>query len=575
MRSTFGTINTANTGLNIAQRQLGVTAHNIANANVAGYSRQRYINSAVPAQGYKVQFVSPLRGKEGLGVESLSLDQIRDVFLDRQFRNEQTAATYWEERSKALYYVEDVFNNIDSNSLDGVMASFFNSLQELSKNSTDEAIRTNVVAQAKRLIDVFQTYDRQLTALMEQQNFMLKAKVKHTNQLLDQLAGLNDNIFRFELGGSIANDLRDKRALILDELSSIMDISYEYVPFEPPMFNVYGLELSQLKVYAGNFVGENFSDNLIAWHKHAYHLVLEDIEDGQNPVYDLWIEEMEEKGAADDEDSDLIFKNVWLSFAGGDDPEDYDRINPQNNGKKLIAYDSEFQADGLENYNGGILQSYIDVRDGRHGDIERRGIPHFILELNRMVEHFIIAFNEIHTGEDTDNNGAWTMPFAGNSYVSETGIEFFDSNFLTARTMRLSDKIMESSFNIAASSEVVSRDNDEGHAQTGNNEIVLELIRKIKEGVIDGLDNTMEGFYKNYLGNIASEASISNGFRDSQSLLLHGIQTQRDAISRVSEDEEMTDMIRFQHAYNAASRSITTIDEMLDRLINGTGRVGL
>jgi flagellar hook-associated protein 1 FlgK len=97
----------------------------------------------------------------------------------------------------------------------------------------------------------------------------------------------------------------------------------------------------------------------------------------------------------------------------------------------------------------------------------------------------------------------------------------------------------------------------------------------IKEGIIEGLDNSLEGFYKNYLGLVASETASSNSMKSSQEILLHGIHTQRTAVSSVSEDEEMTNMIRFQHAYNAASRCITTIDEMLDRLINATGRVGL
>jgi flagellar hook-associated protein 1 FlgK len=565
LRSTFTGINIANTGIGIAQRQLDVTAHNISNANVDGYSRQRYINSAFPAQGWNIQFVSPLRGKEGNGVESLSLDQIRDIFLDRQFRNEQTKSTYWETRSQAMYYIEDVFNSIDSNSLDGVMASFFSALQELSKNSTDEAVRTNVVSQAKRLTDVFHTYDRQLTALMEQQNFMLIEKVKHTNLLLTQLASLNDNIFRFELGGSIANDLRDRRALILDELSSLMDISYEYVPFDPPMYNIYGLELSQLKVYAGGFVGENHEDNLLIQHFDAYPLKLQRLETGENDIYDYIVE--------NENEFDPPF--VYIVLTGPDaDLEGVDLYNDVDldvGGKRLTPGE-------VEGYHGGLLESYLNIRDGRGVDLEKAGIPYFLNELNRMVEHFVSAFNDIHSGSfnivdnDRDLNGAYTMPFGGGG--SRSGVLFFDDNSLTARTIRLSDDILESAFNIAASSLEVNLD-PEGHVQTGNNEIVLDLIRKIKENMVPGLDNSIEGFYKNFLGIVASEAASSNGMRSAQDILLHGIHTQRTAISSVSEDEEMTNMIRFQHAYNAASRCITTIDEMLDRLINATGRVGL
>ncbi|MCL1808101.1 MAG: flagellar hook-associated protein FlgK [Oscillospiraceae bacterium] len=559
-RSTFTGLNIANTGISIAQRQLDVTAHNVSNANVEGYSRQRYINSAFPSMGWNVQFVSPQRGKEANGVESLSLDQIRDLFLDRQFRNEQTKATYWDTRSNAMYYIEDVFNSIDANSLDGVISSFFGALQELSKNSTDEAVRTNVVSQAKRMVDVIQTYDRQLTALMEQQNFMLIEKVKNANLLLTQMAALNDNIFRFELGGSIANDLRDKRALILDELSSLMDISYEYVPFEPPMYNIYGLELSQLKVYAGSQVGEDFSDHLLVKHYDAFHLVLQELEPGDNEIYDALVNQ----GG----DFDPPYMNLFLSYNSQIEPGDTrsPAFIHESNEIKLAPY-NEDSGDGLLDYHGGLLQSYLDVRDGTGIGEERIGIPYFLNELNRMVQYFVEAFNEIHqTG--------FPMPCEANGFSFMPGIDFFNSDGLTARTIGLSEDILLTPFNIAASSADVSRDAD-GHWQTGNNEIVLSLIMSIKEGIIEGLDNSIEGFYKNYLGLVASEAASANSMKASQEILLHGIHTQRTAVSSVSEDEEMTNLIRFQHAYNAASRCITSIDEMLDRLINATGRVGL
>lgn len=515
----------------MAQRQLDVASHNVANANVRGYSRQRYVSSALAATGWSVQFTSPIRGKQGNGVESLSLDQIRDVFLDRQFRNEQTKATYWETRSKSMYYVEDVFNSIDSNSLDGVMSSFFNGLQELSKNSTDEAVRTNVAAQAKKLVDVFHLYDNQLTDLMEQQNYNLVEKTKHTNDLLSQMASLNDNIFRFELGGSVANDLRDKRALILDELSSLMDITYTDVAFDPPMYNIYGIELTKLQVYVGPYAGEGYEDLLLVSHKDAYYLEMTE-ESGFNEI-------------ADNSDPPIELTNVYLA-----------------SGVKLCPEE-------IDGYVGGQLQSYIDIRDGNSS--EKTGIPYFLNELNKMVEVFVTAFNDIHqTG--------YTMPYSNEygSSGSASGVDFFDPDGLTARTIALSTLISESAFNIAASTETVTMDpNDTTHMQTGNNENALALIKGVKERNDLDVIGSVEGFYKNFLGIIASETAASNGMESSQNVLLSGIQSQRDAVSSVSEEEETTDMIRFQHAYNAASRCINTIDEMLDKLINGTGRVGL
>ncbi|MDR1692664.1 MAG: flagellar hook-associated protein FlgK [Oscillospiraceae bacterium] len=559
-RSTFTGINISTQGLGVAQRQLDVTSHNLANANVTGYSRQRYITQASPPKGWNTQFSSPERGKVGGGVETLSLDQIRDVFLDRQFRSEQTSTKYWETRSDSMYYIEDVFNSIDSNSLDGVLASFFASLQELSKNSTDEAVRTNVVSQAKKIVDVFHVYDQQLTDLMEQQNYQLHEKVSHTNNLLAQVAALNDSIFRFELGGSVANDLRDQRANILDELSSLIDISYEEVSSVPPIYNIYGLELTQLKVAAGNDV--NNDDAILIRHDDYYMLKLDSIDygGGDNEIYDQL------EPLPDSEDSSpfaMPFYKIYLS--GSEDTPNYEgtMYDGEHNGIELAP------GDDLPGYTGGLLQSYLDIRDGvgsADGESGVIGIPYFLKELNRFVENFTLAFNDIH-------NQGYTYPTGIGGY-SDTMVDFFNPEFTTARTIQLSDAILTSSFNIAASTESVTLD-AEGHAQTGNNEIVLQLIQKLKEGVIEGLNNSAEGFYKNFLGIIASEASESNGMLSEKEVLLNGIQTQRTSVSSVDEDEEMTSMVRFNHAYNASARCITTIDEMLEKLINGTGRVGL
>ena len=285
MRSTFHGLNISNLGLFMAQKQIDVTAHNISNANTVGYSRQRYVTSAVDPKGYLNQFAPLARGQVGGGVESLSLDQIRDRFLDVQYRTEFSKSSYWANRSNTLYYVEDIFNGLDGNSLNTVVSQFFNSVQELSKNPTDEAIRTNVVAQGKKMVDAFHMYHDQLTDLMSQQNSNLIQQVKHVNELLTRMTTLNDNIKKFEMSGSVANDLRDERNLILDELSSFMDISYSEVSYEPPLFNIIGIELTQMQVYVGSNVGEGYEDMLLVSHKDAYLLECEE-ETGINETCD-------------------------------------------------------------------------------------------------------------------------------------------------------------------------------------------------------------------------------------------------------------------------------------------------
>ncbi|MDR3207458.1 MAG: flagellar basal body protein, partial [Oscillospiraceae bacterium] len=161
MRSTFYGLDIANKGLFIAQRQIDMTGHNISNANTVGFTRQRMITTAVDPYGANAKWIPISKGVTGGGVLSLTVDQIRDRFLDKQYRNENTATNYWDTRYGALYYVEDVFNNLDVGSISDLIGNFFNAIQEVSKNSTDSAVRTQAIERAKALIETMHgNYDQ-------------------------------------------------------------------------------------------------------------------------------------------------------------------------------------------------------------------------------------------------------------------------------------------------------------------------------------------------------------------------------------------------------------------------------
>jgi len=588
LRPTFFGLNTANSGLYMAQLQIDVVGHNLANTNVQGYTRQRFASQAVNPGYYPPQLVNAQRGTPGYGVKALSLDQIRDVFLDRQFRDQQTKASYWNTRSGALYYVEDVFNTIDSNSLDGVLQSFFNSIQEVSKNPVDQAVRTHMANEATRLSDVLRMYHEQLVTLMEHQDFAFNQQVRHTNEILRKISSLNDAIFRFEMGGSSANDLRDQRNLLLDELSSLVNVSYAEIPFSEdqngPIHNIYGTEMSQLVIYAGppqpDAGWDDMYDNLLVWHRAYFPLT-----DGHDNIYgegeiEGWLDDdlllaVYGETPTEDAESRMTF---YKAFLGGEFRLATGQAWEGLEEKGVSGDDLELNGrseNGVPGYSGGELQSYLDLRDVwiQAEDIDpdyrgNLGIPYYISELNKFVNAFVQVFNSIHV------NG-FTAPYSGSA--STTGYDFFNPEGLSANTIGVSEDIIRSVFNIAVSSEEVFAEPD-GHFHTGNNEIALMLIAGMRSVELFRefeLDTTAEGFYKNFLGNLASNVYSSNGMATSYSDLLASVQMQRESVSGVSEDEEMTNLIRFQHAYNASARCITTIDDMLDKLINGTGRVGL
>ena len=556
MRSTFYGLDIASKGLFVAQRQLDVMGHNVANANTEGYSRQRFITAAVPAPGVMGKFAPMSKGQVGHGVETLSLDQIRDRFLDRQYRQEVAKTSYWDTRASALYYVEDVFNGTADTRLDAIISRFFNSAQELTKNPTDQSIRTTLLKSAEHLTTVMHEYHSQLVDLMYQQDYMLTVQADVINQYSKQIAALNDSILRFEQGGQIANDLRDHRNLLLDKLATLVDISYEEMGIGK--YSINGRELTTMMVTIGP------ERDLLIGHTEYIELISEPDSSIDNYVVDSM-------------DSDALHT---VRFG---EVKDYRPDREPTFTYQDLGLFPDFPSDGdAVIFGGGELKSYLDMRDGINSEDIRDGavgIPYYIRQLDILAQALVEEFNRVHTE-------GWTMPYTdadGNDWDSRNGVLFFavpgdppeyDAPWITAGNIRLSEDILASVFNIAASGETVLRDED-GHFHTGNNENALRFISDVKERNDIDYIGSFEGFFKSFIAELAAEVSSANQMYSAEAVLTDSIQAQRLSVMSVSLDEEMLDMVRFQHAYNAAARALTTMDEMLEVMINRMGRVGL
>jgi len=207
-----------------AQKALDVTGHNIANADTPGYTRQRLTTYAISPDSGSGVFASVVKGQIGSGVEIESVTQIRDEFLDRQYWNESTSLARWTVKSDVLQYMEDILNEPSDESLSGVVGEFFNKLQELVNNPESKEIRTLVRQNAVIVTDILHHYSAQMQELRNQQDYSIRVDVGQVNSYAQKIAALNEEIFRFELSGEKANDLRDRRNLLLDQLSELVDI---------------------------------------------------------------------------------------------------------------------------------------------------------------------------------------------------------------------------------------------------------------------------------------------------------------------------------------------------------------
>ena len=480
MRSTFGGIEISKRGILTQQAALTTSGHNVANANTPGFSRQVVkMVAAEPIEALSLQR-STIPGQMGQGVMFTEVKRIRETFLDKQFANENKSLGEWTIRQDTLEKLEAIINEPSDTGLRQVLDNFWNSWQELSKQPDNLETRAVVKESALAVTDAFNHAAKQLKDLGSDLNDNVTVKVTQVNTTLKQIAGLNNEIFRVEGLGNNANDLRDQRDLLVDELSKVINVSVQE-------------ESGGYHVKMGN--------------------------------------------------QDLVVAETATDFTDA---------------TASAAYPADL--------NSGELYGLLLSND--------RYVTEYKNQLNSMVSTIVTAVNDMHkqgyTLQDPPTKG-------GDFFVPIT-----DFN-TAAETVKVSTNITDNVERIAASARTYTDANGVERVVKGNNEQALNLagIKNTKynfdgSGVTKIILNggTFDEFLRAVVSEIGVQTQEASRQVSNQKVLVDQVDARRQSISGVSLDEEMADMIKYQHAYNAAARSLTTFDEMLDKVINSMGTVG-
>lgn len=231
MPSQFFGLNIAYTGLLASNAALNTTSNNIANVQTEGYSRQQV----------KQQAANPLRvfqtyGCAGAGVETIAIERVRDEFYDgRYWDNNAKVGEYGQKQ----YYMTQIENYFDDNGKNAGFKTVFDQLmttglQELMKNPNDATAKSQFVGYAGALAEYFNGVAANLQKLQKDVNQEIKLKIDEINSLAGEIANLNKQINTIELTGVKANELRDRRTLLLDQLSEVVDVETKEIPITDP-----------------------------------------------------------------------------------------------------------------------------------------------------------------------------------------------------------------------------------------------------------------------------------------------------------------------------------------------------
>jgi len=481
MRSTFSGLYTGYRGLAAQQRALDVTGHNVANANTQGYTRQDVIMQAAQA-------MKTVDGYVGTGVNIAELRRVKDQFIDIQMRTENKALGEWEVKADILSKLEVIFNEPSETSLRSVLDQFWESWQTLSKNPEGVAARTTVMQRGVSLTNTFNHLAAQFFDLQVDINKSIETKVSEINSIAYQLRDINAQIIKAEAAGHKANDLRDRRELLLEGLAKLVNI------------DVVEDELGAVNVtIGGRFLVARTNVSLMRF-----------VDNTADP---------------------MKAKIEW-----------YD------------AYSHVSQGD--VNINGGEIKGYLDMRD--------QVITNYHGKLSELAQRIAEEVNALHQ--------------VGYGLDGTTGLDFFVMDDagpdFTAKNIRVNQAIIDNLNLIAAAGEKNPDPLADPPVFQGDGSNAL-LLAQLKNKLTMSVGTaSFDDFYRSTLSQLGIEGQEASQMVDNRNSLIEQLVNRRAAVSGVSLDEEMTNMIRFQHAYSASARVINIMDEMLDLIVNRLGLIG-
>jgi flagellar hook-associated protein FlgK len=549
MSAGFLGLNTALSGLFANQRSLGIVSHNIANANTEGYSRQ-----VMNTKAYQPQVLPGGMGTLGVGVDVTAVKQIRDNYLDFKFRVETSVKSEWDARASVLTELEGIFNEPSDSSIAELMDQYYESLQSLQKNPENLTARTLVRQNTIALSEGTRRISTMLKDLQSDLNFQFQSAVGEVNSLADQIAKLNETIYKAELEGGIANDVRDQRNVLVDKLSELVNVDY------------YEDEQNRFYVLVGG-------QQLVA-HYRSDTLQLVPREKKLNP-----------------DDGDEIMDVQWangnkLNVTSGKLlglREVRDNITGD---KKGIPY----YVDKLNEFIDTFSSTFNEIHEGGYGLDGSTGNYMFTIKNMTTAEYkdYLInkGLNGLPATEITSSvlDGVSALPvdeqldkindniskvLANNPDYKDKTVKLIDDKYYIVDRMKASDitiaKDLEDLNKFAAGTNLEDLPGD------GTN--ILKLI-ETRHNVKLYEWGAPEDYIKSLVSNLGVDAAEANRVSTNQALLVNEYGTAKDSIMGVSLDEEMANMIKFQTAYNANARMVNVFDEMLDLVVNRLGTVG-
>lgn len=607
MGNLFASFNTGVSGLHSAQTSLYTTAHNLSNATTEGHTRQQVM---VTDAFYSTRYgVYANRMQIGMGTNVAQIRQVRNTFLDAQYRMQVSRENFYEAQYKAVTEIEEVFGELQGEEfMQTLSKDLWESLSTLQKEPGNIVYRSQLVSTASQFIERARTLQNQLYNYQRNMNEEVQQQVDAVNHIVSQIQDYNLLIRKFECTGEGANDYRDARNLLLDQLSS-------YINFKASEEVDGTISI----ISEGNYLLEtNVQYKLTTAYESETSLLLK-------PVWEIGGEDFFRRGelSYSVEDNSDTGSLRGLLVARGGHTTNYTDLPPQRPkeedftdaagvlDEQAFRNANKVYERQVEYYNANTQPSIVMTVQAQFDQLIH-GVVTMINDMFCPNKEVTLADGSKMTVLDTDNASIGddidktmgtelfvrrgtpryterTVDIVNEDGTVQTGVTVYEYNEeklpkmppdptqpddLPSRYTLYSIEQLEVNPELLRdpSKMPLNANPSMEHADGFAWDLCAAILDKWQEDFATLDPNSMttydfNGYYTALVGQFGLQGNIWRGILENQEMTVHSIESERQKVMGVATDEELSDLIKFQQCYNASSRYITVVDEMIEHLI--------
>lgn len=554
----MGSLYIGASGLQTSQNALNTTAHNLSNVDTKGYSRQQALQATREYNTISFNKRGVSDQQLGLGTYYSKVKQVRHYFLDQAYRKEAGRSAFFETYATSLEEVETLLGEMQGASFGAALSDLWTAVQSLANDPADSVGKGLLVNRASVFLERAQSVYAGLSSYQDNLNLQIKTNVDKINAYGKQLKYLNDQVRKVETGNvETANDVRDARNQVLDELSKLAKISYD----EDMNGNVW------VQIEGVDFVTKD----------QVYEIGMEqDVETGFYTPY--WTQNAKTTIDASGnkvlniEGAKLYNTSQKITSVGntdigalkalilnrGDKRADYtdldDSVYDHTNTSTIMKVQAQFDA-MVHNIVTKMNELIADASDASTGYLCETDAAGNVIPIQLFQKKGTVGYDPAMAG---------TPGYDADGYMLEDPTK--PDTLYTLENLKLNPMLVSEPTKLDMLKPDGSYDYDLGAAlKKAFEEEVYTLNPEVKTPC------SLKGFYDSLVIQVGSSGSVFRSMAETQETELESITFAREGIMGVSSDEELSNMIKFQNAYNAASRYINVVDEMLEHILNTLG----